>query len=149
MMRMLRSKRTSWGMEGIRYTEAVWAKYGSYYYPGRLVDVDNVPGDIHKKLPTTAEKYTICWYEENNYSIIQKHKVEGLGNNRIDKARAEQSLSIQKNYHLALYDSVKEESTFNERIYYLIQFLLRVLWFLVLSCKSTFFRFWENIYFLW
>ena len=108
-MRMLRSKRTSWDMEGIRYTEAVWTKYGSYYYPGRLVDADNVPGDIHKKLPTTAEKYTICWYEENNYSIIQKHKVEGLGNNRIDKARAEQSLSIQKNYHLALYDSVKEE----------------------------------------
>ena len=47
---------------GIRYTAAVWTKYGSYYCPGRLVDVDNVPGDIRKKLPTTAEKYTICWY---------------------------------------------------------------------------------------
>lgn len=87
----------------------VLAKYDRYYYPVKVVDIDNVSDSICKKLPTTADKYIIHWYGENNCSAIQKQKVELLGKNQFDKARAEQSPSIQKNYHLTLSDSVEKE----------------------------------------
>ena len=69
--------RTSNGQEDMEghvsdetYTDAiVSAKYGRYY-PGKIVDADNVPDSSGKKWPTTAEKYIIYWYEENNYCAI-------------------------------------------------------------------------------
>ena len=43
---------------GEAYRGAIaWAKYGRYYYQGQVVDVDNIPDSMRKKLLTTAEKY--------------------------------------------------------------------------------------------
>ena len=35
-----------------------WAKYDRYYYQGKVVDVENIPDDVCKKLPTT-KRYVI------------------------------------------------------------------------------------------
>ena len=43
---------------------------GRYYCPGKVVEVNNVPDNMCKKLQTTAEIYIIYWYGENNYSAI-------------------------------------------------------------------------------
>ena len=75
MMKMLRTKRTWRGMEATQHQRhnSLGAKYGRYCYPGKkVIDVDNVPDSIRRKLPTTTEKYIIHWYTENNYSAIKK-----------------------------------------------------------------------------
>ena len=100
MMKMLRTKRTWRGIEATQHQRhnSLGAKYGRYCYPGKkVIDVDDVPDSIRRKLPTTTEKYIIHWYTENNYSAIKKHKVELFTKNLIDQARAEQSPSIQEN----------------------------------------------------
>ena len=86
-----------------------WANYGRYYYQGKAVAVGNILYIIRKKLPTEAEKYFIHWIGDNNYSTIQTQILELLRGNWIYKARAEQPPSIQKNYLLALSDSVEKE----------------------------------------
>ena len=60
-----------------------WVKHDRYYYPRKVVAVDNIPNNIRKNVPTTAEKYFILWYGESNYSAIQPHIVELLRRNRI------------------------------------------------------------------
>ena len=86
----------AWRQRNIRHN-SIGAKYGRYCYPGKVIDVGNVPDSIRRKLPTTTEKYIIHCYTENNYSAIKKHKVELFTKNLIDQARAEQSPSIQEN----------------------------------------------------
>ena len=76
------------------------------------VDIDNLPYSVHKKLLTTVKKKISFTGMEGTTILQSKNNVELQEKNRIDKARADQSLSIQKNYCLALSDSVDEKKPF-------------------------------------
>ena len=86
----------------------VWAKYGKFWYPGKVVSLETVPTNIRKKLPSTENKYVISWFGESNFSAIAKDNVEMLARNKSDKARAEQSVNIGKKYLMALAEQMDE-----------------------------------------
>lgn len=55
---------------GMYCSAVVWAKYGKFWYPAKVVSLETVPTNFRKKLPSTENKYVISWFGESKFSAI-------------------------------------------------------------------------------
>ena len=82
--------------------DIVWALYGRRWYPGRLVNMSDLPDNVRGSFKNPKCRYIVKWYGEDQYSLV--NKVDILAENRIDAQRAGQSRDILQAYNLALED---------------------------------------------
>ena len=77
--------------------------YGRRWYPGRLVNISDLPENLRGSFKNPKGRYIIKWYGEDQYSFFSK--VDILAENRIDAQRAGQPKDILESYNLALEES--------------------------------------------
>lgn len=59
----------------------MWALYGRRWYPGRLVNISDLPENLRGSFKHPKGLYIIEWYGEDQYSFVSK--VDILAENRI------------------------------------------------------------------
>ena len=99
----------------LRTGDVVWGSYQGTWYPARIASTAEISTTLLSKIRKSKNRdlVPVFWYGENKYSIVNARKIDLLGENRSDAARASISVDILVKYNATIADLNKDKVLMN------------------------------------